>query len=604
MAVSYDSARGAWVSSLKPGSIFSSREQAEAFDTSVTREQRMRTSPTYDPNDPAQAAAAKDWRRGAEGETAAGRNLSEDVAVAHRIAAENPTPLTPEPGQGPTAYSQRQADYLRSRAGDIEGMRPDTSRTEGASQDLLQSRFGQEQALANLMRRASGEESIAQQQGLLESEALRRSVMSQMAGAGRFDPGIARAGLSALADSQSQLGARTTMAAAQERQAAQDAYLAGAGQLRGQDLQRFGAVAGQEESLRNFLLGKGQLGLGYEQLGLGYQQLGTADRQYGEQMQESRRREQRARIDAYLQIAQMERAKSDQERAALAQGLGGIFGTLAGGALGFMAGGPAGALAGGAVGGGVTRAATSDRAAKAGIAKGDTATRELLKVLAGSQLPLVAQTAQAGAYQPSPLLEPDPAAVQAARDQSLWERSRLPAPGLDPTGMLASQAEDAERERARERLRQMLAQQAAADRQQQQAAPEVSGRDRLMLMGTLANAFGGLGGEIGRLSALSDVGAKRDIAPQSAAVRQFLGALQPYTYRYTGDARDAGAPAGRQLGVMAQNLERGGPMAASLVGQDAATGYRTIDQGPRMGSAVLAGLGNIDQRLRALERGR
>lgn len=95
------------------------------------------------------------------------------------------------------------------------------------------------------------------------------------------------------------------------------------------------------------------------------------------------------------------------------------------------------------------------------------------------------------------------------------------------------------------------------------------------------------------LAAMSDERAKTAIAPGSGAAGHALGKLNPYTFSY----RDQGNGSGRQLGVMAQDLERAGLKQAVI---DTPAG-KMVD-GAKLATANTAMLASISDRLDAVEK--
>jgi hypothetical protein len=81
--------------------------------------------------------------------------------------------------------------------------------------------------------------------------------------------------------------------------------------------------------------------------------------------------------------------------------------------------------------------------------------------------------------------------------------------------------------------------------------------------------------------------------------RNMLGNLTPYSYNYKQDAKDAGMPEGRQLGVMAQDLEKS-KAGSAMVGRDEQTGYKDVDYLKGL-PTMMAGLADQEARLRKLE---
>jgi hypothetical protein len=93
-----------------------------------------------------------------------------------------------------------------------------------------------------------------------------------------------------------------------------------------------------------------------------------------------------------------------------------------------------------------------------------------------------------------------------------------------------------------------------------------------------------------------------DLGPdlvQKKAARDMLDRVQPYSYEYTDRAKSYGAPEGRQVGVMAQDLQRS-DAGRELVQRDPASGYLTVDYA-KAAPTMMAGLADIEQRLSRLE---
>jgi len=117
------------------------------------------------------------------------------------------------------------------------------------------------------------------------------------------------------------------------------------------------------------------------------------------------------------------------------------------------------------------------------------------------------------------------------------------------------------------------------------------------------DVIGTVGSTVGSVfSAISDRRLKTDVRNAGGTeADHFLASLHPSSYRYRNPA-DEPSPTpsgGRYLGVMAQDVERG-PTGHTIV-RDTPRG-KMIDQVPAM-SAVLAGLGRINERLSAIEHG-
>lgn len=178
-------------------------------------------------------------------------------------------------------------------------------------------------------------------------------------------------------------------------------------------------------------------------------------------------------------------------------------------------------------------------------------------------------------------------------------------------GMQAAQLRAAEQERAR----QLQLQQQGARQQQintetgamMQTVENVGGA--LAAQGRRPSGEGGQGsggsawqtvGQVASvalplaLALFSDERGKTDISPaDDGDVQDFLGALRARRYRYRGSDQP-------QVGVMAQDVRRGGPMGREMVhggGQEP----MMIDV-PRAVGATMAGLGNLDERMERIER--
>lgn len=91
--------------------------------------------------------------------------------------------------------------------------------------------------------------------------------------------------------------------------------------------------------------------------------------------------------------------------------------------------------------------------------------------------------------------------------------------------------------------------------------------------------------------------AARSMARSPRVADQALNALQPKMYEYRDEALAVGEPAGRQLGVMAQNLERS-PMRGAVVETPIGKGIRTADE---LMYDMLPLLGRVNERLRKVE---
>jgi Chaperone of endosialidase len=83
--------------------------------------------------------------------------------------------------------------------------------------------------------------------------------------------------------------------------------------------------------------------------------------------------------------------------------------------------------------------------------------------------------------------------------------------------------------------------------------------------------------------------------------KSFLDKLQAYSYEYKKGAKDMeGAGEGRHLSVMAQDLEKAGPVGKSMVEQDE-QGNKVVDYGKGFG-AILASQAQLNERLSQIEK--
>ena len=107
-------------------------------------------------------------------------------------------------------------------------------------------------------------------------------------------------------------------------------------------------------------------------------------------------------------------------------------------------------------------------------------------------------------------------------------------------------------------------------------------------------------GTLGKLgaAALSDVRTKVDIEGGESGIRNMLDKLQPYEYNYKDEFKEDSGDEGRQLGVMAQDLEAS-PLGSEFVQEDE-NGTKRVDYG-KMGSTQMAAISDLHQRIKALE---
>lgn len=81
--------------------------------------------------------------------------------------------------------------------------------------------------------------------------------------------------------------------------------------------------------------------------------------------------------------------------------------------------------------------------------------------------------------------------------------------------------------------------------------------------------------------------------------RKFLDALSPYSYEYKNPSKP-GAGEGRYLSVMAQDLEKAGPVGKSMVSENE-DGTKMVDYGKGFG-AILAAQADLNKRLADIEK--
>lgn len=102
---------------------------------------------------------------------------------------------------------------------------------------------------------------------------------------------------------------------------------------------------------------------------------------------------------------------------------------------------------------------------------------------------------------------------------------------------------------------------------------------------------------------MSDENSKKNIKEddnEDFSARSFLDALQAYTYEYKDDAKKLPlAGEGKRLSVMAQDLEKAGPVGRSMV-KNTPEG-KMVDYGRGFG-AILAAQSHLNQRLAELEK--
>ncbi len=113
-----------------------------------------------------------------------------------------------------------------------------------------------------------------------------------------------------------------------------------------------------------------------------------------------------------------------------------------------------------------------------------------------------------------------------------------------------------------------------------------------------ANTMGTIGSLAGAAIATSDVRVKTEIEEGSNGIQEMLDKLQPYEYDYKDEVKEDLGDEGRQLGVMAQDLEAS-PLGQEFVQEDE-NGVKRVDYG-KMGSTQMAAISDLHQRIKALE---
>lgn len=118
--------------------------------------------------------------------------------------------------------------------------------------------------------------------------------------------------------------------------------------------------------------------------------------------------------------------------------------------------------------------------------------------------------------------------------------------------------------------------------------------------GTASGIAGGAGGFASMLSA-SDEDTKKNKNKNTDLKKDFLDKLTAYSYEYK-NPKEPGAAPGKQFSVMAQDLEKAGPVGKSMVVEDE-SGTKMVDYGRGFG-AILASQANLNKRLNELEKRR
>jgi len=111
----------------------------------------------------------------------------------------------------------------------------------------------------------------------------------------------------------------------------------------------------------------------------------------------------------------------------------------------------------------------------------------------------------------------------------------------------------------------------------------------------MGQSVGGIGDSVVKAIIGSDVRLKKDIKNASGQIRQLLDKLDAYQYEYKDNK---GLPEGERVGIMAQDLERAGPIGEAMV-KDTPEG-KMVDYGQSMGT-VFAALAELNKRLNNIE---
>jgi len=146
-----------------------------------------------------------------------------------------------------------------------------------------EARWQYQQALEAMRRRASGADSVVAQQGQIERDRAQRTFASQLAtmgGQGYYSPAAARQSMLQSSGFQQNIAGQLAAASAQERQAAQDAYLKGIGGMREQDMALMARELEQERQRQAYIKAMQDAAQGWRSFGLQdkwHQQQGTLD---------------------------------------------------------------------------------------------------------------------------------------------------------------------------------------------------------------------------------------------------------------------------------------------------------------------------------------
>lgn len=133
------------------------------------------------------------------------------------------------------------------------------------------------------------------------------------------------------------------------------------------------------------------------------------------------------------------------------------------------------------------------------------------------------------------------------------------------------------------------------------AGADAAARGRgAQLAGGILNGGGAAGAAVLKALVPSDERLKTDVHDGKEDVRALLDAIRSRSFQYKDPSGTPGATPGPQVGVMAQDLERGGPIGRGMV-LDTPNG-KMVDSG-RAATAALAAASDLDERLDKVEGG-
>jgi hypothetical protein len=185
----------------------------------------------------------------------------------------------------------------------------------------------------------------------------------------------------------------------------------------------------------------------------------------------------------------------------------------------------------------------------------------------------------------------------AARAQALQGAQSIGASmaGVSPA-LAARQAQQVAAQQAAGIAAQQAQMQAQEQAQAAQMAQAQEQADRQQVQQYIGMGLQAAGSATSML--MSDEDAKRELGGGAEATDQLVESLEPERFQYR---PGTGQPGDVRIGVMAQDVEHGGPMGREMVGR-MPNGMRGLDK-DRAISALLASVGRLGQRLESLERG-